>query len=417
MKGGMDYVIPDVSTLKRIQSLSLLSIDQLIALANQLQVFTARKGDLLIEKGSVESSSLYVLNGKISLIAADGRTKQMAFVDGDELNQVAQLRPCIYDVQAQENLRYIKINKQQLVEFAQVSESVSDDISVHSLRYSDDEQNHSIIYDIYRYIMCNDAQLPTLPAVANDITELYQNQIVDAGRLAKVLLTYPAVSDKLVRGATKNQDFSNKTPEQIMLDVASRLGTKSAYSLIMTHIINQLYVSQPAALAEKLKPYREHSLNVAAISRCLAKNLSGFSPDRAMLAGMIHAVGNLVVVDFLVHNGDDFALDSEEINHATLTLRQEFTSLLLRRWKFAEDVVLAAESCEDWFRNPSDELDLSDIVLVANYHSCLSADRAASLPPIATIPAMQRFNMTPVESIELIKRSHFEKKKIEKLIR
>jgi HD-like signal output (HDOD) protein len=412
----MDYIIPDVSTLKRIRSLSLLSNDRLIALANQLRVFTARKGDLLIEKGSIESSSLYILNGKVSLIAADDRTKQIELVDGDELNQIAQLRPCIYDVQAQENLRYIKINKQQLVEFAQVSDAVSGDISVHSLRDSDDEHTHSIIYDIYRNIMCNDVQLPNLPAVANDITELYQNQIVDAGRLAKVLLAYPAVSDKLVRGATKNQDVSNKSPEQVMLGVATRLGTKSAYYLIMTHIINQLYVSQPAALAEKLKPYREHSLNVAAISRSLAKTQTAFSSDRAMLAGMIHAVGSLVIVDFLFHNGEDFALDSEEINHATLTLRQEFTSLLLRRWKIAEDVALAAESCEDWFRNPSDELDLCDIVLVANYHSCLSTDRAASLPPISAIPAMQKLKMTPAESIELIKRSNFEKEKIEKLI-
>jgi len=413
----MDYIIPDVSTLKRIRSLSLLSNAQLIALANQLRVFTARKGDLLIEKGSIESSSLYVLNGKILLIAADDRTKQIEFVDGDELNQVAQLRPCIYDVQAQENLRYIKINKQQLVEFAQVSEAVSGDISVHSLRFSDDEHAHSIIYDIYRNIVCNDAQLANLPAVANDITELYQNQNVDAGRLAKVLLAYPAVTDKLVRGVTKNQGVSNKSPEQVMLGVAIRLGTRSAYYLIMTHIINQLYVSQPAALAEKLKPYREHSLNVAAICRSLAKTQTAFSSDRAMLAGMIHTVGSLVIVDFLIHNGEDFALDSKEINHATLTLRQEFTSLLLRRWKFAEDVVLAAESCEDWFRNPSDELDFCDIVLVANYYSCLGTDRAASLPPISAIPAMQKLKMTPAESIELIKRSNFEKEKIEKLIR
>ena len=413
----MDYIIPDVSTLKRIRSLSLLSNGQLIALANQLRVLTARKGDLLIGIGSIESSSLYILNGKVSLIAADDRTKQIELVDGDELNQIAQLRPCIYDVQAQENLQYIKINKQQLVEFAQGSDAVSGDISVHSLRFSDDEHAHSIIYGIYRNIMINDAQLPTLPAVANDITELYQNQIVDAGRLAKVLLAYPAVSDKLVRGATKNQHVSNKSPEEVMLGVATRLGTKSAYSLIMTHIINQLYVSQPAALAEKLKPYREHSLNVAAISRSLAKTQTAFSSDRAMLAGMIHAVGSLVIVDFLFHNGEDFALDSEEINHATLTLRQEFTSLLLRRWKIAEDVALAAESCEDWFRNPSDELDLCDIVLVANYHSCLSTDRAASLPPISAIPAMQKLKMTPTESIELIKRSKFEKEKIEKLIR
>jgi HD-like signal output (HDOD) protein len=413
----MDYIIPDVSTLKSIRSLSLLSNEQLIALANQLRVITARKGDLLIEKGSIESSSLYVLNGKISLIAADGRTRQMEFIEGEELSQVAQLRPCIYDVQAQERLRYIKINKQQLVEFAKISEEVSDDISVHSLRYSDDEHTHSIIYNIYRNMMSNDLALYDLPAVASDITDLYQNQNTDADRLAKVLLAYPVMSDNLVRGATKNQNISNKTPEQVMQGVAARLGTKSAYYLIMTHIINRLYVNQPCSMAEGLKPYREHSLSVAAISRSLAKTQTAFSADQAMLAGMVHAVGSVIVFDFLTHNGEDYALDSEETTHAILTLRQEFTSLLLRRWKFSEDIVLAAEGCEDWFRNPRDELDLCDIVLAANYHTCLGTNRASSLPPISTIPAMQKFKMAPAESVELIKRSHVEKSNIERLLR
>ena len=413
----MDYIIPDVSTLRSIRSLSLLSNEKLIALANQLRVITARKGDLLIKKGSIESSSLYILNGKISLIAADGRTKQMEFVEGEELSQVAQLRPCIYDVQALERLRYIKINKQQLVEFAKITDELSDDISVHSLHFSDDEHTHSIIYNIYRNIICNDVPLYELPAVASDITGLYQNKNTDVGRLARVLLAYPAMSDKLVRSATKNQDVSNKTPEQVMRGVAARLGTESAYYLTMTHIINQLYVNQPDSLAAGLKPYRQHSLNVAAMSRSVAKTQTTFSADKAMLAGMVHAVGSIFVFDFLIHNGEDFALDSEEITYAILTLRQEFTSLLLRRWKFSEDVVLAAEGCEDWFRNPSDELDLCDIVLVANYHSCLRTDRASSLPPISAIPAMQKLKMTPAESIELIKRSHAEKVNIERLLR
>lgn len=413
----MDYIIPDVSTLRNIRSLSFLSNEKLIALANQLRVITARKGDLLIKQGSVESSSLYVLNGKISLIAADGRTKQMEFTEGEELSQVAQLRPCIYDVQALERLRYIKINKQQLVEFAKIAEELSDDISVHSLHFSNDEHTHSIIYNIYRNIMCNDVQLYELPAVASDITSLYQNQNTDAGLLAKVLLAYPAMTNNLVRGATKNQDLSNKTPEQVMQSVAARLGTKSAYYLTMTHIINQLHVNQPGSFGEGLKPYREHSLNVAAISRSVAKTQPAFSADKAMLAGMVHAVGSIFVFDYLIHNGEDFALDSEEITYAILTLRQEFTSLLLRRWRFSEDVVLAAEGCEDWFRNPGDELDLCDIVLVANYHSCLGTDRESSLPPISSIPAMQKLKMTPAESIELIKRSHSEKENIKRLLR
>jgi hypothetical protein len=234
----------------------------------------------------------------------------MEFLENGGLIQVAQLRPSIYDVQAQGNLKYIKINKQQLIEFAQLSEIVSENISVHSLRYSDDEHTHSIIYDIYRNIICNNLLLPVLPTVADDITYLYLNQIVDPGRLSKVLLSFPAVSDKLVRGATKKQDVSNKSAEQIVYNVATRLGTNSAYYLIMTHVINQLFVDRPAPLAEALKPYRDHSLNVAAFSRSLAKTQPSFSSDRAMLAGMINSIGSVVMIDYLLSHGEHGGLNS-----------------------------------------------------------------------------------------------------------
>ncbi len=71
----MNYKIPGVSTLLRIRSLSELNTTQLIALANQLQVVTARKGELILKRGSIEESSLYVLSGSISLTAADGNQR------------------------------------------------------------------------------------------------------------------------------------------------------------------------------------------------------------------------------------------------------------------------------------------------------------------------------------------------------
>ena len=129
----MQYNIPDVSTLRRIRSLSELNNEQLIALANQLQIYTARKGDFLLERGSVEDSSLYVTKGKVDLIASDGHTKHIDISENETLTPIAQLRPCIYDIEAQETVRYLKINKQKLIEFAQLTEIESDAISVHSL--------------------------------------------------------------------------------------------------------------------------------------------------------------------------------------------------------------------------------------------------------------------------------------------
>ena len=92
--------IPDISTLRRIKTTSQLSEDHLIALANQLEVFTADEKEILLSSGSIEKTSLYIVKGKVSLNASDGKTRLVMVDESQELKPVAQLRPCIYDVRA-----------------------------------------------------------------------------------------------------------------------------------------------------------------------------------------------------------------------------------------------------------------------------------------------------------------------------
>lgn len=408
----MQYFIPDVSVLRRIRSLSELSEPQLIALANQLQILKAKKGDLLLEMGSLEDSSVYVLKGKVSFIAVDGRTKHQTFIENEALVQVAQLRPSIYDVLAQGAVEYLKISKQKLVEFAQMPESASGDISVHSLPVDESEGSQSIVYELYRNIMRNEVELPNLPSVAINISQLYRERVTDSGKLSEVLLSYPEVSNKLINGQVQ----SSKDYTQQMGKIAARLGTNTAYYMIMTHMINKLFIRQPKRLVAELKSFKEHSLRVAAISRTLAKDTALFNPDKAMLAGMSHGIGNILIMDYLL-NHSEFGLDAEEIAHAVRSARAEFSSLLLNRWEFSDEIIHVAEGCEDWFRNPDDAIDLCDLVLVANYHNLISSDRASMLPPISAIPAMKKMGLTRDKSIELVKRSQIERVKIEKLTR
>ena len=110
---------PDIKTLKRLRPLAQFDNDQLQQLANRLHVQEARKGDKLIELGTMDEFSLFVLEGDIALIARDGKIKEIHVSPDEELNPVAQLRPCMYDVVARSPLRYLRIDKSLLNEFAQ----------------------------------------------------------------------------------------------------------------------------------------------------------------------------------------------------------------------------------------------------------------------------------------------------------
>ena len=75
-----------------------------------------------------------------------------------------------------------------------------------------------------------------------------------------------------------------------------------------------------------------------------------------------------------------------------------------------------AEECENWFRNPRGDADLCDLVMIAQCHSLMGTDLISTVPPIGTLPAMEKLKLGPAESMELIKQSNKEIQEIERLL-
>lgn len=133
-----------------------------------------------------------------------------------------------------------------------------------------------------------------------------------------------------------------------------------------------------------------------------------------MLAGLIHGIGVLVIDDRLLKL-NNLMLDHLEIDHAIQVMRPEISSLLLRKWNFADVLIQVVEECGDWTRNHEGSPDLCDLVLVANYCGMLQGDVNHSLPMVSSIPAMKKLGITPEDSIDAIRESAVVKRNIKKL--
>ena len=404
--------IPDVATLRRIKATSELPENHLIALANQLEVFTAQKKELILNSGSIEKTSLYIIKGKVSLNASDGRTRLLTVDEKQDLKPVAQLRPCIYDVRALGPVDYMKIDTQQFVDFAQLAETSAVDISVHSL-FTDGDEDDSIVNHLYQNLMDKSILLPELPSVADRIQKIYKGESTDVDSMVHILIAYPDVARKIKNVAryAKKHDLSviEKTRRSI-----EQLGILAVYCLIMTYSVGKLVKRLPKQHMRLVSSFWDHSMNVAAISRILAKRTRLVSPDLAMLAGLTHGIGILVIDDFLLQH-HDLMLDHLEIDHAIQAMRPEISSLLLRKWNFGDDLILVAEECGDWARDKGGPADLCDLVLVANYLGLMKNDSSNSLPHVDAMPAIEKIGITPEDSISAIKESSTVRKNIEKL--
>ncbi|MDH3446834.1 MAG: HDOD domain-containing protein [Gammaproteobacteria bacterium] len=408
-----DTRLPDVSTLRRIRQLADLSDAHLINLANQLQILSARDGQLLIETGSTEKKALYILDGRVSLIARDGKTRVASADPGREMKPVAQLRPCIYDVKALGPVNYVKIDGQKLADFTQLAGVAADDISVHSLFTDDADEDNSIVNHLYRNLMDNSIKLPSLPSVAERMQQIYRGESTDIDAMVRILIAYPDISRKIKNVARCPGDSDMNTAEKIRYSV-EQLGMLAVYCLVMTYAVGKLVRRLPLKHMQRVRSFWDHSLNVAALGRILAKKHRSISSDLAMLAGLVHGIGVLAIDDRLLEH-HHLMLDHLEVDHAIQVMRPEISSLLLRKWNFLDELIRVSEECGDWTRDIASPPDLCDLVLVANYYSMMQGDRNHTLPRVCAVPAIEHLRITPEESINALKRAPDVVRNIKKL--
>ncbi len=409
----IDIKIPDISTLRRIRAISRLSESQLIVLANQLRILTAKRKELLLKAGSTDTSCLYIIKGRVLQSAMDGKKMEIAVNGNDEMKPIAQLRPSIYDVTALESVSYLKIDRKILTDFTQLSDVGSTDISVHSLFSDTDDEDNSIVNHLYRNLMDNSIKLPELPSVAARVQKIYSGKSTEVDAIVKILISYPDLSRKIKNVARCPRDNNWSVREKIQYSV-ERLGVRPVYCIVMIYAIGKLVSRMPETHLQRVASFWQHSLNVAAISRVLAKVTKSFPPDLAMLAGLIHGIGVLVIDDRLLEH-HHLMLDHLEIDHAIQAMRPEISGLLLRKWGFDDELILVAEECGDWSRDNLLAADLCDLILAANYFAIMQSDRNHTLPTISSIPAIAKLAITPAESIDAIRASVAVQRNIKKL--
>jgi HD-like signal output (HDOD) protein len=410
----MDYLIPDISTLKRLRPLSQFTDEQLNTLANQLELKTARKKERLIELGCAEDYSLFVIEGEVTLKARDGKVQRLSFDKTQELNPIAQLRPCMYDVIAASSLSYLKIDKRLLTQFAQLMEQGEgvDDISVHM--FEGDADANSLTMHLYQDLIEDTIIIPSLPEVAHKIQQVFNSNDANADKVAQVLLTDPVMTGKLIRIA--NSALYRGVAQIDTLQAAVvRLGMDTIYKLVMTYAMNELFESRSGYVSKRMHQLSTHSRKVAAIAHVLAEKSKKFDPETAMLAGLVHDLGVIVILNYIDLHNEDLS-DTQRLEQTIATMRPQITGMLMQKWNFTEEIIHVAEECEDWFRNPGDEADLCDLVMIAQYHSMMGTPEMTLLPPISALPAMGKLHMGPSESIELIKLSRKRIAEIEKLL-
>jgi HD-like signal output (HDOD) protein len=262
--------------------------------------------------------------------------------------------------------------------------------------------------------MSGNLKLPSLPSVAHRIQQAFADESVDAELICAILHSDPAITAKLIMIAN-SAFYRGQAQIESLQQAVVRLGLETTRKWVMTYAVKELFQSKSPDMKLQMQKLWKHSQHVASLCRLMAGNLKGFDVEQAQLAGLIHDVGEVAILQY-AQEDEDLVNNTELLMSAVKKLRAQITGMLLNQWNFGAEFVTVGEECEDWFRNPGNEPDLCDLVLIAQYHALIGTPELKDLPPVQALPAFAKLGMGELsidQIVEFLNQSRAEIEAIE----
>jgi putative nucleotidyltransferase with HDIG domain len=183
----------------------------------------------------------------------------------------------------------------------------------------------------------------------------------------------------------------------------ARLGLNTTQHLVVSFVLRNLFQEKITTelLNHHARELWNHSVEVAAISMALANVTPGLDAEEALLAGLLHDIGELVILSYAEHY-PEIGQNPDALQAVITELKGDIGRAILQEWQFPEVFLATAAGSEDWTRDPDTQPDYCDVVLVAHLHSYFGTSKMANLPGLAEVPAFGKLaggSLTPEVSM------------------
>ncbi len=412
----METEVIDIERLKFFAPFHSLSDKQLEYIAINAQILQVASGKMVLDLNSNSPDKYLLLEGTLKLRAFDD---SMSIIEADSVrarNPVAQLRPSRYVVSTQTQCKLLVL-KDDFLDTALEQSEVTSAISLDETPLDEEHEEDRILYELILELQQGNFVLPSLPSVATRIRETIADENSGAEDIAKVIMADPSIAAKIIKAANSALYQRRKKAEDCKTAVVS-LGTKVTTQLVTSFALKELFNSSNTLLKKRMKKLWEHSIEIASISAVLAQISPGFNAEHAMLAGLIHDIGNIAILNKAVDH--PLIVDSEEHLDKVMTkMHAQVGSSILRSWDFSDDFIRVAEETENWMYNEIEKADLVDIINMAHLHSYIGSPKQKDVPIIDQVPAFHKLalgKLSPKLSIQVLDKAHEQIREIKSLL-
>src|ERR1043165_8954352 len=207
-------------------------------------------------------------------------------------------------------------------------------------------------------------ELPSFPDIALRVRKVLSDENVSQDMVVRVVGSEPALAARVMQiGNSAALNFSGKPITELRTAIA-RMGFNMVRSAAIAFAMSQLKkVDALKGLEKPLDELWRRSAGVAAMSHAVARRLAKLNPDTALLAGLLHGVGQLYILTRTAKHPKLFA--NEAVYHNIVRdWHSSIAKALLENWDMAEEIVEAVANYEDIGRSHIGNTDLTDVLTV-----------------------------------------------------
>lgn len=250
----------------------------------------------------------------------------------------------------------------------------------------------AIFAQLYQDCMSNQLDLPSVPDVALKIQRASEDPSTDLNDLARIVQLDMAVTGGLIKAANSAM-YGGSAPVNHVRDAIRRLGTNTTRQLVISIAMGQVFKTDVPSLKRRMHALWDHSVHVSALSYVIARHCGRLDAEHALLAGLLHDVGVVPILDYVGKHQPD--IDPQELEAIIARLHGLTGELVVNHWGLGPDMSTVVREADHWDRRGGEKADDCDVVQVAQLYAYAKAGRT-DVPRFDTVPAFSRLCLSEV---------------------
>ncbi|MGI9325231.1 MAG: HDOD domain-containing protein [Pseudomonadales bacterium] len=393
--------------------------DRFTALEGHCRVIEVDAQVPLLEQGSVDPHIHFLLNGAVKLVDVDGKEHRVDQGSADARYPIGRLRPAVFSIESIEPSSLLLIEQAVLRRLTTVAraESEAPRFDLFGRVSGGSWMQHPLVHSLYKAMREQTLSLPVIPGVALKVRRALTNDNYQLSDITRIIAADPVISARLLHLANSPVFRGLASCDSLQAAVV-RLGVHKVQNLVLALSTAGMFKSSNKLINQHLGNTWRHLVDVGALTASLARMQGVLDPDIALLAGLLHEIGKIPILERAADYPD--LLQHPGLLEDTLTgLCPQVSAATLSQWELAPGVIAASERQHEWSYDHEGDTDYADLLIVAHVHALTRKREQYQLPRLAETPALARITgaqLSAKESLQIVKDAQAETQALKQLL-